>query len=139
MRAVIPQDASTVGPRLPDAPGLPWVYPRSAHGSPPASRRPTHLQDLRVVIHLAAAAALAGRDGALGEVAALVQQEHGLSVLVLQPLQLGTVLAVHGCLCRQDEVTPGPADRDRDQDQDQDGGGTDQHTEEVGTGEPNIT
>lgn len=67
-----------------------------------------HLEDLWVVVHLALVAALAHRGGSLGEVAAFVQQEQSLAVLLLQPLQFPSVLPMDGGLGGQDEVAPRP-------------------------------
>lgn len=63
---------------------------------------------MRVVVHLPLEAALPCRGGALGEVAALVEEEKSFSVFLLQALQLGAVLPVDGSLRGQDEVSPWP-------------------------------
>ena len=67
-----------------------------------------HLEDLWVVVNLALVAALAYGGGPLGEIAALVQQEQRLAVLLLQALQLPSVLPMDGRLGGQDEVAPRP-------------------------------
>lgn len=59
-----------------------------------------HLQDLWVVVHLPLVAAFSCRGGALGEVAAFVQEEQRFSIFFLQSLQLSSVLSVDGGLGR---------------------------------------
>lgn len=67
-----------------------------------------HLQYLRVVVHLPLEAALSCQGGALGEVAALVQEEKSFSIFFFQALQFSTVLPVDGSLGGQNKVSPWP-------------------------------
>lgn len=71
--------------------------------------RSTHLQHLRVVEGLLLVAAPPGGGDALGEVAALVQHQHGLTVSGLEGGQVLSVLRMQGHLGRQQEVPPRPA------------------------------
>lgn len=67
-----------------------------------------HLQYLWVVVPMPLETALFCRGGALGEVAALVQEEKSFSIFFFQTLQFSTVLPVDGSLGGQNKVSPWP-------------------------------